>query len=111
MDINEYRIIDKDCTGEPNVEIVYINGPPEEFELCSLSYSSKGIDLRLVNEGAPQFNKITRELEDRLRKATSELAEIDLKIQKEVHEYQTQCQSIDQSVRTLTLLCEYLGII
>lgn len=98
MNIVEYHITDKNCTGEPYVEIVFVNGPSEKFELSLLSYSSKGIDLRLMCEGSSQFECITRELEDRVLKASSNLAELNLKIQKEADEYETYCQSIDQSV-------------
>lgn len=97
-EIEKYEIGDTNCSGEPNVEIVYLNGPSECFELSSLGYSIKGIDLRCSNHGSQQFEKITRSLRDHVAKAGSMLAETNLQIQKELHEYQTNCQTIDDHV-------------
>lgn len=107
--IAEYRISDEQCMGEPNVEIIYASdanaftstsatGPTESFDLNSLSYSNKGIDLRSLSGCCTEFDKITRNLRDRVAKASSELHETNVQTQKEFHEYVTQCQTIDLSV-------------
>lgn len=97
--ITEYRISDGCCLGEPNVEIIYADAEPtESFELASLSYLNKGIDLRNLSGCCGEFDKITRNLRDRVCKASSELHEINVQIQKDFHEYQTQCQTIDENV-------------
>lgn len=108
--IAEYRISDGECLGEPTVEIVYADdanvstatasamGATESFDLNSLSYLNKGIDLRSLSGCCSEFDKITRNLRDRVAKASSELHETDVQTQKECHEYMTQCQTIDQSV-------------
>lgn len=96
--IVDYEISDPHCSGEPIVEITYVNGPSDSFELASLSYLKKGIDIRYANHGNQQFEKITRTLRDRVSKASSTLAETNLQIQKDLHEYRTSCQAIDQNV-------------
>lgn len=101
--IIEYRISDGSCLGEPNVEIIYDDddngggataGSTESFELVSLSYSHKGIDLRSLSSCCTEFDKITRNLRDRVAKISSELHETNVQIQKEFHEYMTQCQTV-----------------
>lgn len=103
----EYRISDGHCLGEPNVEIIYDDddidggaaaGSTESFELVSLSYLNKGIDLRSLSGCCNEFDKITRDLRDRVAKASCELHEMNVQIQKELHEYMAQCQTIDQDV-------------
>lgn len=89
---------DANCTGEPNVEITYQNGPLENVELGSLDSAIKGIDLRCTNNGNHQFEKITRALQDHVSKASSILAETNVQIQKEVDEFQKYCQTIDENV-------------
>lgn len=107
--ITEYRISDGRCLGEPNVEIIYSDdddvdaaaaaaGSTESFELISLSYLNKGIDLRSSSGCCSEFDKIARNLRDRVSKVSSELHEMNVQIQKEFHEYMTQCQTIDQNV-------------
>lgn len=109
--ITEYRISDARCLGEPNVEIIYADDnaaavaatasaawPTESFELISLSYLNKGIDLRSSSGCCSEFNKITQNLRNRVSKVSSELHETNVQIQKELHEYMTQCQTIDQNV-------------
>lgn len=109
--IAEYRISDGRCLGEPNVEIIYADdggsaaatsafaaGLTESFELISLSYLNKGIDLRSLSGCCSEFDKITRSLRERVSKVSSELHETNVHVQKELHEYMTQCQTIDQHV-------------
>lgn len=96
------------CSGEPNVEIIYKNGPSECIELASLGYSKKGIDMRCTSHGNQQFDIITHTLEERVLKASSTLAETDIQIQKELHEYRKFCQTIDQNV-TNDLLSIYMS--
>lgn len=81
------------------MNIIYIDGPSEEFELSTLGYLKKGIDMRL-NEVSQQFESITRELEDRVLKASSDLAELNIEIQKQLEEHRTDCQSVDENVIT-----------
>lgn len=109
--ITEYRISDGHCLGEPNVEIIYddddddaATGPTESFELISLSYLNKGIDLRSSSGCCSEFDKITRNLRDRVSKVSSELHEMNVQIQKEFHEYMTKFQTIDQNVSVSFLL-------
>lgn len=107
--IAEYRIGDERCSGEPSVEIIYADdanastfasatGATESFDLNSLSYFNKGIDLRSLSGCCSEFDKITRNLRDRVAKASSELHETGVQTQKEFHEYMTQCQTIDRNV-------------
>lgn len=95
QNILEYRIIDESGCGESSVEIIFVNGPPEKIELASFGYASKGIDLRLMVEGDKYFKVLTQELEDRVKQASSNLAEINKNIQKEVDAYQKYCQTVD----------------
>lgn len=122
--IVEYRISDGRCLGEPNVEIIYADdgdaaggiasaaGPTESFELIELSYSNKGIDLRNLSGCCGEFDKITRNLRDRVSKVSSELHETNVQIQKEFHEYMVQCQTIDENVSAFFSLhiyyCKFL---
>lgn len=104
--IIEYRIGDGQYLGEPNVEIIYadVAAPNESFELNSLSHSHKGIDLRNSSGCCNEFDKITRNLRDRVQKVSSELHEMDVQIQKEFYEYMTKCQTIEQNVSVLFVL-------
>ncbi|XP_031617868.1 uncharacterized protein LOC116337438 isoform X2 [Contarinia nasturtii] len=105
--ISNYLIHDKNCTGEPSVEVIYRNGPSEEFELISLSYSSKGIDLRLMIDGEQYFEKITQELEDRVAKESSNLANINIQIQKESDALHTYQQTVEQNSENFGILSRY----
>lgn len=105
QNISEYRIIDESGCGESSVEIVYVNGPPEKFELASIVYTSKGIDLRLMIEGEKYFKVLTQEMEERVKKASSNLAEINKNIQKEVDAYQKYCQTVEPNVNLFSLFC------
>lgn len=100
--ITEYRIADLNCTGEPNVEIIYVDGPNESFELASFSCSSKGIDLRATNNCNGALDKMTSGLQEKVTKISCELNDVNVKIQKQLHEYQTHCQTIDQNVGLLS---------
>lgn len=96
--ITEYEISDINCTGEATVEIVYMDGPSEFFELASLSYLNKGIDLHAMNDCKPEFDKITRNLQEKVTKLSCEVAEMDIKLQKQINDYLTKCQTIDENV-------------
>lgn len=71
----------------------------ETFELASLSYASKGIDLRSLNSCCEDFEKLTQNLQDKVAKMGAELDEVSASVQKQMHEFQTNCQTIDESVR------------
>lgn len=100
QNISDFNIIDDKGTGEPSIEIVYVNGPPEKFELISLVYTSKGIDLRLMSDGTKYFEAITQELEESVKKASSNLAETNIQIQKEIDAYQKYCQTVEPNVNS-----------
>lgn len=107
--VDDYRISDGECNvGEPNVEILYTDdvGSSESFELVSLSYLNKGIDLRNSSGCCNEFDKITRQLRDRVAKIGSEVHETSVQMQKECHAYMIQCQSINQNV---SVLCKEAG--
>lgn len=61
--------------------------------------------MRLMSESGQQFESITRELEDRVSKASSDLAELNINIQKELEEHREHCQSIDQNVTIEISIC------
>lgn len=75
-----------------------MDGPSELFELASLSYLNKGIDQRAANNCKPEFDKITRNLQDKVTKLSCEVNEMDVKLQKQINDFLTQCQTIDENV-------------
>lgn len=101
IQVTGYRIFDEDCNlGEQNVEIIYSDdvGSTESFELATLSYSNKGIDLRSSSGCCNEFDKITRELRGRVSKVECELHERNVQTQKELHEFALECQTIGENV-------------
>lgn len=88
---------DANCTGESSVEIRFINGSSETFELAALS-NSKQSNLRSGIHDAQKFDKLKRETMDRVAEAESKLTDIERAVQKEFTEYAVECQCIDKSV-------------
>ncbi|XP_055321469.1 uncharacterized protein LOC129577824 [Sitodiplosis mosellana] len=108
QNISDYNIIDENGSGEASVEIVYVNGPPEKYELVSFGYASKGIDLRLTSEGDKYFKTLTQELEERVKQASSNLADININIRKEIDAYQKYCQTVEpNSNENINILSRY----
>lgn len=95
--IKEYRVFDANCTGESTVELQFINGSRESFELATLS-GLKPSNVRLDIHETPHFDKLKRAITDRVAEAESKLVDIEHSIQKEFTEYATKCQFISNSV-------------
>lgn len=101
--IIEYQLTDLHCTGESNVEVIYIDGSNESFELASLIYSNKGIDIRAPEGSNSEFSKMTQGLKEKIAKIKRELHESDIEIQKELHGIHKQCETIDPNVSDLSI--------
>lgn len=101
--IKEYRVFDANCTGESTVELQFINGSTESFELANLS-SLKHSNIRSNIHETQHFDKLKRAITDRVAEAESKLVDIEHSIQKEFTEYATKCQFISNSV-SICVLC------
>lgn len=90
-------MLDANCAGESTVQIAFINGSTESFELASLS-NLKQSALRSEIHDSQKFERLTRKITDRVAEAESKLFDIIQSIQKEFTEYATECQFISKSV-------------
>lgn len=90
-------MFDANCTGESTVEIKFIDGSSESFELAVMS-NLKQSNLRSEIRDVQKFDKLKREITDRVAVAESKLVDIKHAIQKEFTEFATECQFIKKSV-------------
>lgn len=95
--IKDYRLLDENCTGESTVEIKFINGTTETFELAALSDLKQSNQRSKIHE-TEKFSKLTRAITERVAEADSKLTNVKLSIQKEFTEYATECQFVSKSV-------------